>query len=130
MVRGKGSVLRASLAEDVTPEYVRNVWSKVTDMSNATHVDTITEATGGLMDILNALESGADQSNNANGKSYSDTFKFDGKDLILYALGGKITNSILFIIYCFANISTGNTGSVLFGRIRIHSAFLRLILVS
>lgn len=98
MVRGKGSVLRTSLAEDVTPEYVRNVWSKVTDMSNATHVDTITEATGGLMDVLNALESGADQNNNGNDKSYSDTFKFSGKDLILYALGGKATNSIILML--------------------------------
>lgn len=92
MVRGKGTVLRTSLAEDVTPEYVRNVWSKVTDMSNATHLDTITEATGGLMDILNAFDDTNNNNDNSNGQSYSDTFKYDGKDLILYALGGKSWN--------------------------------------
>lgn len=83
-------MLRTSLSQDVTPEYVQNVWDKVTDMSNAEHLDTITEATGGLMDILGALED-ADVNNKSisgEGQTFSDTFKFNNKDLILYALGG------------------------------------------
>lgn len=89
MVRGKGSVLRTSLSQNVTPEYVRDVWDKVTDMSRAEHLDTITEATGGLMEILNALE-GTDENNNG-GKEFSDTFEFSNKDLVLYALGGRVS---------------------------------------
>lgn len=88
-VRSKGSVLRSSLSENVTPEFVRNVWGKVTDMSNAQHLESITEATGGLMDVLTAFENGGEPNNNSNGQSYSDTFKYNSKDLILYALGGK-----------------------------------------
>lgn len=81
-VRGKGSVLRTSIDEDVTPEYVRNVWDKVTDMSEAKHLNAIGEASLSLVDVLEKLREGKSAEN-----SISDTFKFNYKDVILYALG-------------------------------------------
>lgn len=89
-VRGKGAVLRSSLADDVTPENVRDAWANVTDMSGAEHLNSITEATGSLVEILDSLQSpasGTAGSANTAG-TYSDTFTFNNKDLILYALGG------------------------------------------
>lgn len=86
-VRGKGTVLRASLSDDVTPENVRDAWAKVTDMSGAEHLNSITEATGSLVEILDSLEAPANASTNPS-DNYSDTFAFNNKDLILYALGG------------------------------------------
>lgn len=87
-MRGKGSVLRSSLTDDVTPEKVRDAWENVVDMSNAQRMNTITEASASLMEIIDQLESKA--GNAAQGGSkYKDTFKYGNKDLILYALGGK-----------------------------------------
>lgn len=88
-VRGKGALLRASLADDVTPENVRDAWANVTNMNGAEHLNSITEATGSLVEILDNLEA----STAANGATstadeYSDTFAFNSKDLIVYALGG------------------------------------------
>lgn len=93
-VRGKGSVLRSSLGDDVTPENVRDVWQNVVDMSTAQRLNTITEASASLMEIIDQLESRA--SGNASqaqaGQKYRDNFKYGNKDLILYALGGKYVN--------------------------------------
>lgn len=89
MVRGKGAVLRSSLSESVTPESVRDVWSNVTDMSNAERLDSITEATGSLVEILDNLQSKAGDGNSSGSNQTSDNFTFNYKDLILYALGGK-----------------------------------------
>lgn len=112
-VRGNGAVLRSSLADDVTPEKVRDAWQNVTDMSKAERMNTITEASAGLMEILDKLESGnsASHSNSEN----KDSFKFANKDLILYALGGEFCsqknllghNSIGFLLFVF-NRSWGN----------------------
>lgn len=87
-MRGKGSVLRSSLTDDVTPEKVRDAWQNVVDMSNAQRMNSITEASGSLMEIIDQFENSGG-SNNAAGQAYKDNFKFSNKDLILYALGGK-----------------------------------------
>ncbi|XP_062545364.1 peroxisomal multifunctional enzyme type 2-like isoform X1 [Armigeres subalbatus] len=81
-VRGKGSVLRTSIDEDVTPEYVRNVWNKVTDMSGAKHLNAIGEASLSLVDVLEKLREGKSAEN-----SVTETYKFNYKDVVLYALG-------------------------------------------
>lgn len=81
-VRGKGSVLRTSIDEDVTPEYVRNVWDKVTDMSEAKHLNAIGEASLSLVEVLEKLREGKSAEN-----SVTETYKFNYKDVILYALG-------------------------------------------
>lgn len=88
MVRGKGAILRASLGDDVSPENVRDAWEKVVDMSKAEAMNSITEATGSLVEILDNLENSSD-SNQTAVSEYSDNFSFNNKDLILYALGGK-----------------------------------------
>lgn len=79
-VRGKGAVLRPSLEAPVTPEYVKNVWSQVTDMSKAKHLDAIGQASGTLLEVLEKLKEGG-------GDAVEDTFEFDSKELITYALG-------------------------------------------
>ncbi|ALC49960.1 Mfe2 [Drosophila busckii] len=87
-VRGKGAVLRPALEEPVTLEYVQNVWSKVTDMSEATHLNAIAEASGSLLEVLENLKS--------NDKdAVEDSFSFGNRELILYALGigATTTNS-------------------------------------
>lgn len=89
MVRGKGAVLRSSLSEDVTPESVRDAWSKVTDMKNAERLDSITEATGSLVEVLDSLQNTNSGDNNPEEDKKSDNFTFGYKDLILYALGGE-----------------------------------------
>lgn len=78
-VRGEGAVLRTSLHENVTLEFVRDVWSKVTDMSNAKHLDRIAEASGSLMGVLEKLDSKTEE--------FCDVFTFGPKDCIIYALG-------------------------------------------
>ncbi|CAO1409010.1 unnamed protein product [Diamesa hyperborea] len=85
-VRGKGSLLRTSITESVTPEFVRDKWSNVTDMSQAARVDSIAEASGSLMGMLEELK---DASGNSMAKSkvYEDKFSYRSRDLILYALG-------------------------------------------
>lgn len=77
-VRGKGAVLRPSLEDTVTPEYVKNVWSSVTDMSKAKHLNAIGEASGYLLEVLEKMK---------EGEAIEDYFEFDNKELILYALG-------------------------------------------
>lgn len=108
-VRGKGAILRSSLSEDVTPERVRDAWSKVTDMNGAEHLGSITEATGSLVGVLDTLMSD-NQNTNAvekqNGAA-EDIFSYNYKDLIIYALGGTVNeienqnenNRILFFFF-------------------------------
>lgn len=86
-IRGKGAVLRTSVDENVTPEKVRDAWEKVIDMKNATHVDSITEATGTLVELLDSMNVNPSES---TAGEYADEFSFTSKDLILYALGSKL----------------------------------------
>ncbi|EDW57421.1 peroxisomal multifunctional enzyme type 2 [Drosophila virilis] len=79
-VRGKGSVVRPSLEDPVTLEYVQSAWSKVTDMSEAKHLNAIAEASGSLLEVLENLKSG-------DKDAVEDSFTFGNRELILYALG-------------------------------------------
>ncbi|XP_034472898.1 peroxisomal multifunctional enzyme type 2 [Drosophila innubila] len=79
-VRGKGSVLRPSLEDSVTLEYVQNAWNQVTDMSQAKHWNSNAEASASLMEVLEKLKSG-------DKDAVEDTFSFGNRELILYALG-------------------------------------------
>lgn len=100
-MRGKGALLRTSLAEDVTPEKVRDAWDQVIDMSKAERMGSITEATGSLVELLDQLDGGQNGSSQTQGDSkYQDQFSFGNKDLILYALGGK------FYRHTYINIPT------------------------
>lgn len=89
MVRGKGCILRTSIEQDsITPEYVKSVWTKVTDMSDTKHLNSIGEASGTLLEVLENLKDGKIG-------GIDDQFCFTSKDLILYALGvgATVTNS-------------------------------------
>lgn len=41
LVRGSGALLRHKISDTVSPENVRDVWSQLTDMSQATRLDSI-----------------------------------------------------------------------------------------
>lgn len=86
-VRGKGAVLRSSLNDDVTPEKVRDAWDKVTDMSGAERMSSVTEATASLVELLDSMSNSNGETTSAG---YSDEFSFSNKDLILYALGSEL----------------------------------------
>lgn len=71
----------------MTIENVRDAWDKVVDMSTADRVNSATEATSTLVELLDSLESSPSSSNDTE---KADDFAFCDKDLILYALGGEI----------------------------------------
>lgn len=81
-VRGKGALLRTSISEGVTPEFVKDKWSAVHDMSEAKHLNSLGEASASFMGILEELKSSSSGS-----PKFEDTFSFSSRDLILYALG-------------------------------------------
>lgn len=41
LVRGKGALLRHKITDTVSPENVRDVWNKLTDMTQATRLNSI-----------------------------------------------------------------------------------------
>jgi hypothetical protein len=61
-VRSPGGLLRARIDEIVTPEAVRECWSKVTDMSGAARFESIQEASGTLMTILEEMKANCERS--------------------------------------------------------------------
>lgn len=81
-VRGKGAVLRTSISERVTPEYVKDKWAAVTDMSEAVHLSSIGEASASLGGVLEELKNPTSKK-----EKFEDTFNYSARDLILYALG-------------------------------------------
>lgn len=91
LVQGQGAVLRSSLHETVTPEFVQRAWSKVSDMSRAQHCENSTEAIGNLMNVIDEMKALAEAPRSASigaAGEESSEFVFGAKDLILYALGG------------------------------------------
>ncbi|XP_021930726.1 peroxisomal multifunctional enzyme type 2 isoform X2 [Zootermopsis nevadensis] len=92
LVRSPGGLLRAQMNELVTPEAVRENWGKVTDMSAAVKLESIQEASGTLMTVLEQMKSNSGLS--SDGKSVVTKFQYTPRDLILYALGvgSTVTN--------------------------------------
>jgi hypothetical protein len=68
-VRSPGGLLRARIDEIVTPEAVRETWSKVTDMSASARFESIQEASGTLMTVLEQMK--------ANCELSSDGVRYD-----------------------------------------------------
>jgi 3-hydroxyacyl-CoA dehydrogenase/3a,7a,12a-trihydroxy-5b-cholest-24-enoyl-CoA hydratase len=64
-VRSPGGLLRARIDELVTPEAVRDSWAKVTDMSAAVRLETIQEASGTLMTVLEQMRANAEHSSDS-----------------------------------------------------------------
>jgi 3-hydroxyacyl-CoA dehydrogenase/3a,7a,12a-trihydroxy-5b-cholest-24-enoyl-CoA hydratase len=67
-VRSLGGPLRARIDEVVTPEAVREAWSRVTDMSAATRIESIQEASGMLVTVLDQMKANCERS--SDGVSY------------------------------------------------------------
>ncbi|XP_029157565.1 peroxisomal multifunctional enzyme type 2 [Nylanderia fulva] len=82
LIRSSGCVLRQKLSADVTPENVQENWSKVIDMKFAKRLDSIQEATGELMGLIQNLQTTASSSNQLVLSS-----NYNYRDVILYALG-------------------------------------------
>lgn len=90
-MQGHGAVLRTSLHETVTPEFVNAAWSKVTDMSRSTLCENSAQALGNLMNVIDEMKLLADEQQQPKlaANEYQSEFVFGAKDLVLYALGGK-----------------------------------------
>jgi 3-hydroxyacyl-CoA dehydrogenase/3a,7a,12a-trihydroxy-5b-cholest-24-enoyl-CoA hydratase len=67
-VRSPGGLLRARIDELVTPEAVRDSWGKVTDMYAAVRLESIQEASGTLMTVLEQMKANSEHS--CDGVSY------------------------------------------------------------
>lgn len=87
IIRSDGRLMRKTPTDIVTPEDVRANWASITDMSRATHLDSIQEATGALMTSLAGLRGGDNEDMGIGGEIAEDQFMFKDKDLITYALG-------------------------------------------
>ncbi|XP_029679002.1 peroxisomal multifunctional enzyme type 2 [Formica exsecta] len=84
LVRSSGCVLRQNLSANVTPENVQKNWSKVIDMTSAKRLDSIQEATGELLGLIENLKNEASTSNKVDHVLTND---YNFRDIILYALG-------------------------------------------
>ncbi|VVC40772.1 Short-chain dehydrogenase/reductase, conserved site,Short-chain dehydrogenase/reductase SDR,SCP2 sterol- [Cinara cedri] len=82
LVRGSGILLRHKITDMVSPENVRDVWSKLTDMSQASRLNSIEEASSTLLGVIDEIKSGP-QTKNENISVFDYTFV----DSILYAIG-------------------------------------------
>lgn len=81
LVRSSGSILRQNLSDDVTPENVQQNWSEVTDMTSAKRLNSIQEATGELLNVIETTKSGSSKEIHFIRSNYNN------RDIILYALG-------------------------------------------
>ncbi|XP_071638603.1 peroxisomal multifunctional enzyme type 2 isoform X1 [Temnothorax longispinosus] len=100
IIRSSGCVLRQNLSDDLTPENVRENWSKVIDMTSAKRLTSIQEATGELLGILENMKSGAPS------KEVDHVMRstYNNRDIILYALGvGATVQEPTDIRYLYEN---------------------------
>jgi len=87
IITSKGSVLRKQIGDAVSIEDVRNRWTDVSDMTDAKHRESIEEASGELMNALEAVRSGPQEN------EVVQTFEITDRDVILYALAGKLESA-------------------------------------
>ncbi|XP_076034051.1 peroxisomal Multifunctional enzyme type 2 isoform X1 [Oratosquilla oratoria] len=116
--RSQGHVCRGSLSELVSPEAVRDNWTKICDFENSLHPEDGNEALGLLVGILQEQKESGLQANPTNSpsaaaavsgplaavgvKSDPVSFTYDTKDVILYALGvGVSTKDEDYLKYLF-----------------------------
>ncbi|KAF7284371.1 peroxisomal Multifunctional enzyme type 2 isoform X2 [Rhynchophorus ferrugineus] len=85
IIRANGTLLRSPESDNVSIENVKQNWSKITDITNYSLLSSIQEATGALIESLDA--SGTKEGTNNQDSDETDVFEYTDKDLILYALG-------------------------------------------
>jgi (3R)-3-hydroxyacyl-CoA dehydrogenase / 3a,7a,12a-trihydroxy-5b-cholest-24-enoyl-CoA hydratase / enoyl-CoA hydratase 2 len=88
VITSKGSVLRKRIGDAVSMEDVRNRWTDVSDMEGAKHRESIEEASGELMNALEAVKNGPQDN------EVCRTFEITDRDVILYALAGTILSHL------------------------------------
>ncbi|XP_059487453.1 peroxisomal multifunctional enzyme type 2 [Neocloeon triangulifer] len=93
LVTAKGKVLRKKIGDAVSIEDVRDQWNDVTDMSTARYRESIQEASGELMNALEAVRDGPKEDEIVR------TFDITEKDVILYALAVGTPISDLNLLY-------------------------------
>lgn len=79
-MRSPGGLLRARIDQIVTPEAVRESWSKVTDMSTAARFESIQEVSGTLMTVLDQMKANCERS--SDGVSYGKQVSARSRSLI------------------------------------------------
>ncbi|KAJ8304649.1 hypothetical protein KUTeg_018232 [Tegillarca granosa] len=85
--RTLGAVCRTK-GKKMTPEAVRDNWSKITDFTDATKSDGgMGDTTRVMLNILKEVESGGEAA--LAFRSKPSIFEYTGKDVILYNLGGS-----------------------------------------
>ncbi|XP_011645848.1 peroxisomal multifunctional enzyme type 2-like isoform X2 [Pogonomyrmex barbatus] len=100
LVRSSGCILRQNLSADVTPENVQKNWLKIIDMTSAKHLNSIQEATGELLGVVETMRSGI----SSNEVDYVVKNNYNFRDTILYALGvGATTQDPTDIRYLYEN---------------------------
>lgn len=83
IVRGKGSVLRRSLADPVSIEDVKEKWDKVVNVDKIDYLGSIQEETANLTKYFSEMDGSSDEADDDFSDKYLATFK----DCITFALG-------------------------------------------
>ncbi|KAJ2945104.1 hypothetical protein O0L34_g9160 [Tuta absoluta] len=91
LVRSKGTALRKLPTDPVTIESVKNKWAEVTNMSTAKHEANIESVMPALVANVRDFEERAQLDGGKD--SYWSTFRYNAKDLSLYALGVGATTT-------------------------------------
>lgn len=113
LVRGTGALLRHKITDTVTPENVRDVWNQLTDMSQATRLNSIEEASSTLLGVLDKIKSDPEEALN----EASGVFSYNYRDSIIYAIGVganvKEEGDLQYLYESHENFSTIPTYAVL-----------------
>ncbi|RZF44785.1 hypothetical protein LSTR_LSTR000737 [Laodelphax striatellus] len=93
IVRSKGSIIRHSITDRVTPEAVQNNWRVITDMDKASNPGSIQEATAGLMEHLETMKRNADPNTPKNAVSMTTNINNKLIFVCLFTVGASVRNS-------------------------------------
>ncbi|XP_063894168.1 peroxisomal multifunctional enzyme type 2 [Helicoverpa armigera] len=84
-VRGQGAILKKKPSDPVTIESVKEFWPEATNMKDSIHLEKIADTTINLVEKIQDFEERSKL--DGDRESYWSSYKYDSKDLVLYALG-------------------------------------------